>query len=74
MIIHSHAASMPFGAFLMDIFFLLWVFFNFVITFFKGFKKGTKFKEVVKENYLWMGSFVVLAAFLLNEIIRYLLK
>lgn len=73
-IIDSNGASMPFGAFLIDIFFLLFVIFNFVVTFFKGFMKGMKFKEVVKENYLWMGSLVFLVAYFLNDIIRYLLK
>jgi hypothetical protein len=74
MITHSDAASMPFGAFLMDVFFLIWVIFYFVIALFKGFKKGMKFKEVVKANYFWMGSFVVLTAYLINDIIHYLLK
>ncbi len=51
MIIHSNAASMPFGAFLIDVLVLLWCIFQFCHILLNGFKNGLKFKEVVKENY-----------------------
>jgi hypothetical protein len=65
---------MPFGAFLMDVFFVLLVIVYFVRTFFKGFKNNMTFKEIVKLNSVWMGSLFVFASFLIGDVIHYLLK
>jgi hypothetical protein len=73
-IMYSNASSMPFGAFLMDVFLALLVIVYFVRTFFKGSKNNMTFKEIVKSNSFWMGSLVVFASFLIGDVIHYLLK
>ncbi|PEK98189.1 hypothetical protein [Bacillus sp. AFS017336] len=65
---HNDATSMPFGAFLMDVFILLLLIFFIILSLFKRYKKG------LKVNYFWMGYFSVLAVYLVNDIIHYLLK
>jgi hypothetical protein len=73
-ITHNNAASMPFGAFIMDDFLVLLVIVYFVRTFFKGFKNDMTFKEIVKSNSFWVGSLLVFASFLIGDVIHYLLK
>ncbi|CRK82955.1 hypothetical protein [Neobacillus massiliamazoniensis] len=65
---------MPFGAFLMDVFLLLLVIVYFVRTFLKGIKNKMTFIEIIKSNYFWMGSMLVFASYMINNVIHYLLK
>jgi len=67
---HNDASSMPIEAFLMDIFILLLIIFFIILSICKGYKKGVKFKG----NYFWLGYFTVLAVYMINDIIHYLLN